>query len=169
MKKDNEIVKCLRSKNEEVLIETLIKLRELGHIIYLNDIFDAYENDFNESTKKVFSEFISDIKTEEATKSIVNFIRNLKNEDDIALFTSSCWQSGLDFHNYIDFFIELIIKSNYQVSIEAFTVIENCMHNLDKGLINQQVARLKDSLGIVSEEKKPLIVELINIFQSFIN
>ena len=167
MKKDTEIIKGLQSKNETVIIETILKLRNTGHIIYLEDVFKAYSNDFQESTKKVFLEFISDIKTGEATGYIVSFIKNLKNEDDIALFTSCCWQSGLDFHNYIDFFIDLIIGSNYQVSIEVFTVIENCMHNLENDVINRQVIKLKNSIKNVQNKKKPLLVELIKTFQSF--
>ena len=39
---------------------------------------------------------------------------------------AACWESGLDFSKYLEFFIQLIIGSDYGLCMEACTVIE-CM------------------------------------------
>lgn len=168
MKKDKEILRKLKSSNEKLISETIIELRDTGHVGYLDDIFKAYQKGFNEETKTIYAKFISDIKSKDASNYIANFISDLTDENDIALYTSSCWQSSLDFANNINLFTDLFIKYNYQVAIEAFTVIENCMHNIDQELIKDQIDKLKKSLSTIQEEKKLLMAELIKVFQSFL-
>ncbi|MBN2520572.1 MAG: hypothetical protein JXB17_08720, partial [Bacteroidales bacterium] len=140
-------------------------IREIGNVSYLPDIFDIYHQNISEEVKKEIYNLISDIKDNKAAPHIVNFIEKIEKEEDISLFTASCWRSRIDFCEYVEFFIKLVIRGSYQTSIEAFTVIENCMHGLSQETINNQIDILKKSISTIQTEKKPFIAAIIKTLQ----
>lgn len=166
--KNKEIIKKLNSGNDTQYIEALNKLRDVGNITYLSDVFEAYTSSFSIDVKKNLLSFISDIKDKRAIPYIIGFLENIDNDEDLSYFVAGCWQSGLTYEKHIDFFTDMIINKKYQATLEAFTVVENCLHTLSNEDIQFQINKLKDALDRISEDKKLFIVEIINTFQSFL-
>jgi len=74
-----------------------------------------------------------------------------------------CWQSRLDFSGSLDVFFEILVDGDYQTSIEAFTVIESAMMNLNREEIEQRLDWLKISSHRVISNKQSLIHEMENL------
>ena len=51
--------------------------------------------------------------------------KKLNSESERALIVAACWESGIDFSDQLELFINLAITENLLVAIEAITVIEN--------------------------------------------
>ncbi len=164
-KKNKEILKKLNSNIPASIIVAIKSIREIGNVSYLPDIFNIYHQNLSKDVKKEIYNLISDIKDNNAASYIVDFIGKIKKEEDISLFTASCWRSRIDFCEYVDFFTKLIIHGSYQTSIEAFTVIENCLHSLSQKTINNQIDTLKKSISTVQTEKKAFIAAIIKTLQ----
>ena len=75
----------------------------------------------------------------------------------------SCWQNGLDYSGYIPFFTEMVLFSDYETSIEAFTVVEENIDSLNPGSRNEILDEIKKSLSKISEEKLALVSELQSV------
>jgi hypothetical protein len=78
---------------------------------------------------------------------------------------SAVWQSGMDYSKYMDLFIQLFLQGDYLVALESFTVIEQSIEHLSDRELDEERKNLLDGLDGVSEDKKPLARELVNLLQ----
>lgn len=166
-KKDKALIAQLNSGNTELIINAIKKIREVGNISYLEDIFNIYSQHLAKDIKKTISQLICDIKDNKAAPFIVAFLGRIKNNDDLTCFTSCCWQSVVDYSDEVEFFTNLVIKGNYQLAIEAFSVVENSLASLDPVRRNHQVELLKKSISSVTNDKKPFIIEAIKTIENY--
>lgn len=79
----------------------------------------------------------------------------------------SCWQSGLDYHEHTEIFIDIAIDGDYATSLEAFTVIEECLGQLEDGKRKTYVDKVNKALNDSSQEKQPLLKELLDMIDRF--
>ena len=163
IKKNKEVLSRLNSGKAASIINAIGELRVIGNVNYLPDIFNTYHERQDVTVKHEIANFISDLKDENAADYIVNFIKDIKNEEDVSLYVSSCWQSRVKFTRFTGFFIDLIAGHSYQTSVEAFTVIENCLPDIDKDTIKQHVQTLKSNINRANKEKKLFVLEIIKI------
>jgi hypothetical protein len=166
-KKNKVLIARLNSGKAELVLDAIKKLRDVGNINYLDDIFKVYSSHAAREVKKAISDLISDIKDNKAAPFIVAFLGRIRNSDDLTCYTSCCWQSAIDYSSDIEFFTNLVISGNYQLAIEAFTVVENSLAGLEKKQRDNQVRLLKKSIVSVSEDKKPFIVEAIKTIENY--
>ena len=80
---------------------------------------------------------------------------------------AACWQNGLSYGPYIDTFAEVVITGEYTAAIEAFTVIEEAVGELEQNQRDQIVKRLKSRLQEADELNKPLVVELVKVIDTY--
>jgi hypothetical protein len=76
---------------------------------------------------------------------------------------SSCWQSRLDFHAHLNTFATCFLYSDYQTSLEAFTVIEEMLWKSSNNQIESCKEILMKNDSKISDEKQPLYKELIKV------
>jgi len=74
----------------------------------------------------------SELKKTNSQQSLINFLKDLKDVDAKAKICAACWESCLDFTNDFLFFVELACHPDFQVSMEALTVVENIESVLDE-------------------------------------
>jgi hypothetical protein len=79
---------------------------------------------------------------------------------------SAIWQSGLDYSGYMNDFIQLFLKGDYLVALESFTIIEQSIEHLSDQEMDEKRNHLLGGLDNVSEDKKPLARELVNLLQT---
>ena len=66
----------------------------------------------------------------------------------------------------MDLFLQLVLEGDYLVALESFTVIEQSIEHLSNQEITEERKNLLDELDSVSEDKKPLARELVNLLQT---
>ncbi len=95
------------------------------------------------SSREEKDEALIQLKENNAQSFIINAISKTKKPEHKALIVASCWETGLDFSKDYLFFIDLICSSDFLVSFEALTVIQEMEAEIDKGTLQQALIILK--------------------------
>ena len=165
-KPDPEILKNLRSADDLLVLKTLGKLRSAGNLAYIPDLLKLLSKTSNELIEKELIGFLADIKKPGVIPLIVAGLKKPGLKTAHAGILSAIWQSGLDYSEYMDLFIQLFVEGDYLVALESFTVIEQSIEHLSDQEIAEERNHLLDGLDNVSEYKKPLARELVNLLQT---
>ena len=162
---DKNILSKIYSKDSEQTKEAIEEIKEKKDSRYLPALFELFKPETPDLVKENILTFIRDLKSQDSVPLIMEMLSKTEEEEDLVRLASACWQSRLDFGNYLHNFVSLIIGYNYQVALEAYTVIENSIFSIDKDHLPGEIDRLKGALGEISEEKKPLVMEAIKSLQ----
>lgn len=160
-------IQSLRSGNRTAILSTLKELRAHGHISILPDLFDLLVEQESEEIITEISSLLNDLKDQEAAELISKAIANPDYREVQAILVAACWQNGLTYGKYIDTFLDVVITGEYAAAIEAFTVIEEAIGDLEVKERDGLAKKLKSRLKEVNEEKKPLISELVKTIEQY--
>jgi len=147
--------------------ETLIKLEHIESSGSIKDV-DFLVNSINSSNTSIRDKaynILCNIKKIGVVEKIIKNLKNSEIESEKILLTSICWQSSLDFSLYIELFVDIAIKGNLELTIEALSVIEDILvqNNYEKAKIKNCLITLETSIVSQKNEKYALLKELINI------
>ena len=165
-KPDPQILKDLWSADDLLVLKSLSKLRTSGNLTYIPEILKLLSQTRKELIEKELIRFLADIKEKGVVPLVVAGLKKPGLKTAHAGILSAIWQSGLDYSRYMDLFIQLFLKGDYLVALESFTVIEQSIEHLSDQEIAEERNHLLNALESVSEDKKPLARELINLLQS---
>jgi hypothetical protein len=100
------------------------------------------------------------IKAHEGKELLLEAVAQPEFKSFRAPLIAACWESGIDFTEFFEFFLHLALVSDYAVTLEAITVIENM-----EGKISDDILKLgkeKIAEGIAkNDEKKILLQDLL--------
>jgi hypothetical protein len=161
----NQVRVQLASANAEKVIDTIEKLRDSAIIEVVPDLVELLHTSRNPEVKSELVALLNDLKKQESAAFVVESIKNKKYINELDILVASCWQSGLNYNEYIGDFINVLIQSSFQVAFEAFTVIENNLEGLSPENSLKYTDRLKLAINEISADKKALVVELIKMFE----
>lgn len=154
----------LASTNDMVLIEEVSKLRKMegipGALLLLRDIFEESKND---DLRLTIEHFFNDLNDQSFTDEVITAIDTAKYDLTKQKIISSCWQSGLDYSDHIQKFIEYSVELSYLSAIESYSVIEEWSSSCSSDERELWIKMLKSSLINQSEEKNVLLNAIITI------
>lgn len=162
----DEIIKQLRSGNTKHILKALKVLRENGSVQIIPEVIDILNKDIDYTLKREIIEFLSGIKDKRAVPYIVNSIKKVNNKHNLSDLLSVCWQSALDFSDYVLQFTEVFIIEDYHSALEAFTVIEEFIYKSNKKEVQKCLALLTASIEDIHKDKQALSRELIKILNT---
>jgi hypothetical protein len=165
-KPDPQILKGLRSADDLLVLKTLGKLRTARNLTFIPELLKLLSQTGSELIKKELIIFLADIKKPGVIPLVVAGLKKPGLKTARAGILSAIWQSGLDYSKYMDLFIQLFVEGDYLVALESFTVIEQSIEHLSNQEIAKERNYLLDGLEKVSEDKKPLARELVNLLQT---
>ena len=165
--KQKSIVSSLKSMKDEQVISLIQDFRENGELFIVEPLLEMIYSNRSFSLKETILELVGDIKNQDAAEIIAKTIQNHIGDQNTTELLSACWQSNLDFSNYLPVFIEILCSSDYQASFEAFTVIENSVGNIDKKSLDLYITTIESKLKIMPIEKQSLLTETIVMLESF--
>jgi hypothetical protein len=164
-KKDALWREILYSSNTKIIEDALKSLRDNGSVNLLPDIFSIYKGyKGSELGKKIFN-FLCDVKCTEATPLIISLLDDVEYLPLKQDILSICWQSRLDFSDYLEKFIDLFINEDLSIAFEAFTVIEYLELDGKKELVEKNIEKLTQSISDISDDKKELLVDLVDVLR----
>jgi len=155
----------LNSKDDKVVLENIEKLRTKGNINDLPAILDFLVSPSNPVVEKALYNFIFDIKDPKAVEPIIAAIQNTKYQSIQNKLIEMCWQSSLNFSNHLGLFVDLLIKGNFEIAFEAFTVIENMEESLSPAMKQEEMSKLKDAISSAQEDRKGMLHEAFHIIE----
>ena len=165
IKLDARILRDLSSENEVIVLRAIQGLRSGGNIHYIPELLKLLNRTSSEPVEKELVRFLSDVKDTAVVPLILDGLRDRDLAGARENIVSACWQSGLDFSRGVELFVRLFLEEDYRTALESFTVIEESLMNLSEEKIESARNLLLGGLEKVSDEKKPLARELVNLLQ----
>ena len=165
-KLNQELLKRLRSGDEMTVLKALGELRSSGHLEYIPELLDIMSLSESEIVHREMVSLLADIKVKAIIHYLIDGLKNPALQGVRSEIASVCWQSGMDYSEHIDLFIEIFLESDYMTSLESFSVIEQSLEYLTEEQCTQKRDLVLEGLDRVSEEKKPLVKELIYMLKS---
>lgn len=162
---NKEIIKNLRSENSSIIIDTLKYIIKEGNKDILNEVIDLLNKTDETVVRDETINIIENLKDQDSVPIIIDAIENSDYKDILTILVSSCWKNGLNFSQYITSFIEIFIQSEFLLAFEAFTVIDNFDY-IDPQLASTCILRLESCIEDITEDKKALYYELIDIMSN---
>ncbi len=165
-KKINELSAILKKSNSAAIMQAVKSLREEepfeGAIALLVSFYDQCND---KSLMKTIEEFFNDIKDKSVRPEIIAEIRKPWKPDTISMLVASCWQSGLDYSDYLTDMARTFLKADYATAIECMTVIEESIQNSTRTRKDEIITLIMESPLAFMNEKNVLVHELIAILE----
>jgi hypothetical protein len=161
-----ELLKGLNSPDEVTVAQTLEKLRIHGNNEVLPALFALLFSGRMESLKDEIINLMNDVKDPGAVKVYMDAVKMYYGKPHYSDLISACWQCGLDFSEYIDQFIELVLDEDYYISLEAFSVIEENVTNLNSQQRSARLEFIRSKLDFLSPEKRLLVNEVCSLLSN---
>ena len=165
--REKDQINALRSGNRTAVLETLKALRTSGKVSLLPELFCLLVDQEDEEIINETSSLLNELKDQEASAYLAEAISNPEYAGIATLLVAACWQNGLSYGKYIDTFLETAIKGDYATAIEAFTVIEEAIGEVEQEKRIDLTATIKQALGSLDDEKKVLLRELVKVIESY--
>jgi hypothetical protein len=169
MKNDEHTEKSiynLKSGNPDIVLQTIEEIRETGSSSQFPALMDLSHETDNPDIKKGVLLLFSELKSTDTVPFLMDAIQNKKYADEVKDLLTCCWHNGLNYSSYLPLFIDLVIKEEFLIAFEAFTVIENMYGKIDESVVSQQLVKITNSLTSADEQKKYLLNELTAIIQN---
>lgn len=155
----------LYSSDNESIIQLLGVLRDKGNNEILPDILKLYNGYKGTKIGTIIYEFLIDLKDKEAVPVIMKFIKDKEFLSIKRDLLTLCWQTGLDFSDYLSDFTDIFIKCDLKTSFEAFTAIEY-IENAERQTIKDNIKKLQISIDDVVVGNRELLVDLVNVLRT---
>lgn len=160
------ILEGLQSADSLKVIETLEELRVSGKSADIPFLIELLHLTQNPEIKSKITDLFANLKESDAIPLIVEAIQNQKYAPELKELVASCWENGLDYSNYLTLFVDLLIDSEFLVAFEAYTVIVNMTATIDQAKIDIEIDRLEQAMQNATDEKKALMLDVIDFLPS---
>src|SRR6478735_9693504 len=104
-------------------------------------------------TRQESEEIFLKLKEANAQKMMVDAISAAEKTSEKTILAAACWESGLDFSDYFMDFVDLTLHNDFQLALEALSVIES-----SEGVQTEQTLTKALALAESSESKNPDLV-----------
>ena len=160
-----EILTNLKSTDTQSLLETIGQIRKAGNSLVLGELIELLHQTEVVEIKKSILNLLSELKDKPSAHALINAIKSEKYVNERAELIACCWQNGLNYNEYLPFFIDLVINEEFLIAFEAFTVIENMTGRIEDVIIDNEVIKLNEALVNSSEQKAYLLNGLLAIIR----
>jgi hypothetical protein len=120
----------------------------------------------NSEIKSKITNLFANLKESDSIPLIIEAIQNQKYAPELKELVSCCWENGLDYSNYLSLFVDLLIDNDFLVAFEAYTVLMNMTAKIDQRKLDIEIEKLEISMQNASEEKKGLMMDVIEFLPS---
>mgnify|MGYP006292227549 CR=1 FL=1 len=164
--KIRELKERLTRKDTSVLLQTLKEVKMEGNYSLIPYLISVLKGTNNKEIQNRIIDILNNLNIQYSVPYLVESIKNTEQNDLLNILISSCWKNGLDFSDHLEVFVDKFIQYDFDVALEAFTVIENATKHTEVTECKRMIDYLNQNLEKVRNEKKVLLEELIQIFKS---
>jgi len=164
-KRQHELISKLTAESDEHIISFITESKSELELFYLKPLIDMMLSERSENLKRTIVEFISEIKNNNIVPIVVDSLEKNFPQKNVTKLVTASWQSRLDFSKDLSIFFKILIKGNYQIAFEAFTVIENSLDNLEVEKINEFIGIVKKGVIASDRDKQLLLLEMVSILE----
>jgi hypothetical protein len=160
------ILEGLHSAGSIKVIETLEELRVSGKASDIPMLIELLHLSQDPEIKSKITTLFANLKESDAIPLIIEAIKNQKYAPELKELVSSCWENGLDYSDYLSHFVDLLIETDFLIAFEAYTVILNMTARIEQTKLAVEIDRLEKSIPTVTEQKRQLLIDVIDFLPS---
>ncbi len=162
----NNILKGLQSADYLNVIEALEELCVSGKTSDFPVLVEILHQSQNPEIRAKITGLFANLKEKDTVPLMIEAIQNKKYAPELKQLVSSCWENGLNYTNYLSLFVDILILHDFLVAFEAYTVIMNMETTIDQAKIDQEIEKLDQAIHTTSDEKKALMLDVIDFLPS---
>lgn len=160
------ILKGLESTDSLKVIETIEELRSSGRATDIPLLVELLHLTQNPEIKSKITGLFANLKESNTIPLIIEAIQNQKYAPELKELIACCWENGLDYSNYLSLFVSLMIDNEFTIAFEAYTVIMNFENKIDQHIIDHEIELLEEALSGASDQKKQIMLDVIDFLPS---
>jgi hypothetical protein len=160
-------IEALRSGNRTAILGSLKELRTEGEVAVLPEIFDLLLDQEDEQILTDAANILNDLKDPRAAEVLARAINKKAYEEIRSVLVGACWQNGLSYGEYLEEFVEAAIDGDYMTAIEAFTVIEGAIGDVEQARREKAMEKIRRSMAGMDHQKKILLAELVRVIDHY--
>lgn len=164
-KQEKKVIDALFSTDKKIVLDTIDKIRSMGQPVYIKPLIELYFNSPLSETGTAIIALLNDIKAQEAAPFIAESLNIPADKPGLSKLIAVCWQNGLNYTGHLHVFARHVIHANYEISVEAFTVIEENLDNAEHDEIIQLEKQVKNGLLKTDDTKQMLVKELHSLLE----
>ncbi len=161
VKINEQVKKDLFSANSEIVISAIETIKKKGNKLYIPILFDLLNSSPEVEIETEIKSLLETVKDKESINSFMRAIEDDKYKSIRKSILIACWQNGLDFSTFLPVFIDLIIKEDWEIAFEAFTVIDNFEFLPGEEIINKSVRLIMDALPTANDQQAYFLNEIL--------
>lgn len=160
-------IEALRSGNRTVILSSLKEVRMEGHVAVIPELFNLLLDQEDDQILLETRNILNDLKDPRAAEMLAGAINQSTYEEIRSILVAACWQNGLSYGDYLEEFVEAAIHGDYMTAIEAFTVIEGAIGEVEQPRREKAIERIRKKMTDADEQKKILLAELIKVITNY--
>ncbi len=160
-------ISALRSGNKIAILVTLKEIRTEGEASILPELFRLLLNMEDEQILAETGSLLNDLKDQQAASALAEAIADPEYKPIVRILVSACWQNGLSYGKYLDEFVRVAVHEDYATAVEAFTVIEGAIGEVEAEQRKRSVETIQAHLPVSDDRKKQLLRELIRVISDY--
>ena len=158
---DEQIRTKLFSSDTNMVVSAIETIERKGNKLYLPMIFDLLNSFPEPEIETEIKNLLGTVKDKEVINSFMRAIEDDKYKPIRKTILTACWQNGLDFSTFLPVFVDLIIKEEWEVAFEAFTVVDNLEFLPNNEIIKIAVDKINVALPVATEQNKYFLSEIL--------
>ncbi len=160
-------IRAIHSGNRTTILDAIKEIRGESSISILPELFDLLVDQEDEEIIHAISSLLNDLKLEEAAQVLAGAIDDPAYQSIAKILVASCWQNGLSYGAYADRFVRVAIEADFETAIEAFTVLEEVVGELELEEREKLSKMIKHGLLKADDQKKLLLRELVKAIETY--
>lgn len=145
-KRIQQLINDLESTSQEKVLKTIAILEDEGTADVIQPLCDTYMRQASEEVKEKIENFLNKLSDSSALPAMVDALRNEDNKEMRRVLVGACWQSKLDFSDYLADFVAIASEGDFLETFECYTVIENLDGPFNESQILESQLYLKEFL-----------------------
>ena len=155
MENKQDILKQLASNDMEVVKSAIEQIKQEGDISIAAELLDILQQSLDTAVITNLTALLSDVKDSNFKTILMDKLINATSDTGKANLLRICWESAIDFSEYLDVFVDMLINEDFITELEASTVIENLGGKIPEEKLLAAIKRLETN----KDEDKSFLLE----------
>ncbi|MCK5822348.1 MAG: hypothetical protein KAH17_10680 [Bacteroidales bacterium] len=155
------------NKSKEPILKEIEEYRKSGDIKVVPAILNILRNNEDDQISKAATLLLSDIKDDKMIDMLIDALHQPDNNNIRKQLIQVCWESGLDYTDHLEYFVDLFLVLDYMGALEAFSLIENTLMDRDitENTKKNLVTKIRAVILDLPEHNRNLGLELIHLLE----
>ena len=164
-KEQKQIVAGLYSPDEEVVVDTLYRIREVGGEYCIAPMIEVFFTTPFANVRTEIGRVFLDLKSKKVSKQILESLAGYMEHELIGEFITNLWQSSVVFDDVVPF-VEKFVVADEMLALDCLSLVENNLGNITKDSLVRSREIVRANYQTFDGMKKQLAMDLISILES---